>query len=362
MIYQNEYWYDIVPSIYDDEKKIGSIDGKWLYFDDTEKLHALLEDLNLLVESGEIRAAKIARKLPEFDPFPEKPCVLCVFTSNNREEKERVKALLKTRLGISVDLWKSEEQTRRDWREGGWLQIQFEISKIRRGIEAGTVADVQSAQKRMLELTRQLENMIETINDPERKAEIDLNKVHDVRRKTEASLSDHSEIPEVIISRLASLEEVVTAILSKMESGEIGYERKLERSDANYIFVIMPFSDEHIDTYDAIKRAVEKAGQHLKAERVDEKPGAIAITDEIHRSIQRASVVICDLTNERPNVYYELGFAKGVNKQLICIAREGTQVHFDVYGLKIVFFRTYRELEQKLATEIKKLLKPNTAV
>ena len=73
MIYQNAVWYDILPDdlIWDDD-----IAGKWLYFDDTRKIHALLEDLDRLVEAGAIKAAKVARKLPEFDPFPENPCVL----------------------------------------------------------------------------------------------------------------------------------------------------------------------------------------------------------------------------------------------------------------------------------------------
>jgi len=65
---------------------------------------------------------------------------------------------------------------------------------------------------------------------------------------------------------------------------------------------------------------------------------------------------VCDLTAERPNVYYELGFAKGIGKRLICIAREGTQIHFDVYGLKILFFRSYRDLEERLNKEAKHLL------
>ena len=83
MILQNDYWYDILPTT----KGKGRIEGKWLFF--TSKLHALTEDLDRLVEGGQIRAAKIARKLPAHDPFPEKACVLCVFTSDDPEEKQR---------------------------------------------------------------------------------------------------------------------------------------------------------------------------------------------------------------------------------------------------------------------------------
>jgi hypothetical protein len=355
MILQNDYWYDILPS--SDYGK-DPIDGKWLYFDETKKLHALLDDLDALVESGGIKAAKIARKIPGIDPFPEKQCVLCIFTSNNKTEKEKVKGLLKARLNISVSVWKSDEQTMRDWAKGGWLQVQSEISKIRRDIEAGKIADAQMAQKHMVELTQQLEAMMQTIDDPDRKAEIDLNRLHDMRDKAGVILSGQIGLQE-ITSRLKSLEDIVTAVLSKIENGEVSYMKKNISSHPSSVFVIMPFSDEHIDTYDAIKRAVREADPNFHIERVDEKPGAIAITDEIHRSIQGACMIICDLTDERPNVYYELGFARGINKPLICVARKGTQLHFDVYGLKTLFFQTYRELEQKLAGEVKRMCQQN---
>jgi hypothetical protein len=351
MIYQSPYWYDIVPS---SGARRGEIAGKWLYFDKTEKLHQLLGDLNAIAESGRIRAAKVARKLPEVDPFPEKECVLCIFTSSDKEEKETVKKLLKDELGISVSVWKSDEQTIRDWEEGGWLRVQADISKIRRDIEAGRVEDVQSAQSRVLELTRKLEEMMKSINDPDRKAELDFNKVHEVHRRIAADLTTETEKPE-ILSRLKGLEEAVAAVLSKLKSGEIGFEMQPKSYSPNLIFVIMPFSDGHIDTYDAIERAADGANLALEVKRVDELPGAIAITDEIHRLIQNARIVICDLTDERPNVYYELGFARGLNKPLICIAREGTKVHFDVYGLKTIFFKTYRELREKLKSEIEKM-------
>jgi hypothetical protein len=358
MIFQNEYWYDVVPS---SGLAMTPIAGKWLYFDETEKLHALLDELNTLVESGEIPAAKIARKLPGVDPFPEKQCVLCVFTSGNKAEKERIKNVLEKKLAISVKVWKSEEQTRRDWEEGGWLRVQSEISKLRRVIESGKVDDVHVAQKRMLGLSEQLEAMLKEVDDPGRKAEVDLNRIHEVNRKTGESLLEQLGMPEVV-SRLKSLEDTVTAVMSKFESGDIGYDKKPKPSSSNTVFIIMPFADEYVDTHDTIKRAILNADPNLEPERVDEKPGAISITDEIHRSIQNACLVICDLTNERPNVYYELGFAKGISKPLICIAKEGTQIHFDVYGLKTIFFRTYRDLEQKLSTEIKKMCEKNTNV
>lgn len=123
----------------------------------------------------------------------------------------------------------------------------------------------------------------------------------------------------------------------------------IERS----IFVVMPFNRAHIDTLEARRRAVSKAGKKLRTIRIDERPGAFPVVTEIMAAIQNANLVVCDLTDERPNVYFELGFAKGGNKPVICIAHAGTTLHFDVAGFNTLFFETFKELEERLAKEIK---------
>jgi hypothetical protein len=75
--------------------------------------------------------------------------------------------------------------------------------------------------------------------------------------------------------------------------------------------------------------AVKKVDQQLKVERIDERPGSFAITDEIHRSIQKSDLIICDLTEERPNVYYEPGYARG----LVCL-----QIFPYVFGIAVYFY------------------------
>lgn len=53
-------------------------------------------------------------------------------------------------------------------------------------------------------------------------------------------------------------------------------------------------------------------------------PGDYRITDRILASIQRAGLVVVDLTQDRPNVYFELGYARGLGKTVVTIMREGT--------------------------------------
>lgn len=55
-----------------------------------------------------------------------------------------------------------------------------------------------------------------------------------------------------------------------------------------------------------------------------------------------------DLSHERPNVYFELGFARGLGKAVITIAREGTSIHFDVKDWTFISYIDSRLLERDL--------------
>jgi nucleoside 2-deoxyribosyltransferase len=94
---------------------------------------------------------------------------------------------------------------------------------------------------------------------------------------------------------------------------------------------------------DAIKVAATTCG--ISAERVDEAESNNRITDRILESIAKAEFVIVDLTNERPNVLFEAGFAHGIGKIPIYVAREGTTIHFDVKDYPVIQFRNMKELK-----------------
>ncbi len=73
-----------------------------------------------------------------------------------------------------------------------------------------------------------------------------------------------------------------------------------------YAFIAMPInpSDAQLDdVLDTIKASANRCG--IRAERVDEPQSNERITDRILESIRKAEYVIVDLTNSRPNVFYE---------------------------------------------------------
>lgn len=124
----------------------------------------------------------------------------------------------------------------------------------------------------------------------------------------------------------------------------------------NYAFVAMPIDPnkpELEDVLDSIKEVAQRCG--VQAERVNEPQSNERITDRILESIQRAEFVIVDLTGSRPNVYYEAGYAQGVGKTPIFIARNGTELEFDLKDYPVIFFQNLKQLKDALEVRLRYL-------
>ncbi|MGL3109178.1 hypothetical protein [Bradyrhizobium sp. BR 1432] len=125
-----------------------------------------------------------------------------------------------------------------------------------------------------------------------------------------------------------------------------------------YAFVAMAIDEnDHqlVDVLEAIKEATKEFG--IAAERIDDAESNDRITDRILESIRKAEYVFVDLTLERPNVFWEAGYAHGIGKTPIYIARSGTKLHFDVKDYPIIMFRNMRELKGGIGRRLKGLMK-----
>jgi hypothetical protein len=127
----------------------------------------------------------------------------------------------------------------------------------------------------------------------------------------------------------------------------------------NLVFVMMSFlSDEMQDAYAAIQDACARIG--LDALRIDENIGSGLIVREIATMINEAEFIVCDLTHERPNVYYELGYAHGTGNSadnILLIARDGTKPHFDIAPLRIHFYRSTEHLRSVISDKLDRMVR-----
>ncbi len=122
-----------------------------------------------------------------------------------------------------------------------------------------------------------------------------------------------------------------------------------------HAFIAMPFLPELEDVFHyGIQAPVKDAG--LLCERVDQAVFDGLIIQRIRERIESARVVIADLSYSNPNVYLEVGFAWGRNRPTILLVRDVNELRFDVKPYRCLVYRSIRELESLLSTELKALL------
>lgn len=126
------------------------------------------------------------------------------------------------------------------------------------------------------------------------------------------------------------------------------------------VLVVMSYADDpHLkDAYATFRRVSKELG--YICERVSEKNAGTRILPEILERIRRAAFVIVDLTDLRPNVFYELGYADGLGAKVIVTARAGTVLPFDVKDIPTIFWESQEDLGTDLQDRIKAVV--NSAV
>jgi len=126
--------------------------------------------------------------------------------------------------------------------------------------------------------------------------------------------------------------------------------------EPNTAFIIMRMDEDSgtvEDVHLTIKRVCGEFG--IDALRVDDVSHDGSITDVILEQIERSEFLIADLTGERPNVYYEIGYAHALNKRPILFKSAESAVHFDLYVHNVRKYQGVTDLERQLSTRLKEL-------
>lgn len=115
------------------------------------------------------------------------------------------------------------------------------------------------------------------------------------------------------------------------------------------VFVAMSFAPELDAVWtDAIQPALAKAG--YRAYRIDCDPHTDHIDTKIISEIRNSKFIVADFTHQRPGVYFEAGYAKGMGLPVIWCVREDEleKVHFDTRQFNHVLWRDSGHLFKRL--------------
>lgn len=123
-------------------------------------------------------------------------------------------------------------------------------------------------------------------------------------------------------------------------------------ASSNSVCVIMSYSGkpELEDAYESFQAVCQEF--KYKCARVDNSNTLGRIVPKIHERIERAAFVIVDVTDLKPNVFYELGLAQGLKRPVVITAKSGTELPFDVKDIPTIFWEGQKKLKDELRSKI----------
>lgn len=300
-ILTRKYWIEITPGV---QKSLDDGDGKWVVFlrrdyygSLRESEQQLVRHIQEIVDDHSLRGALITKNQLDVGIF---------FTSADRRDIWQVRQILKRELKLKDKdmMWKANFETEFDWetsRGNLWFLAKIYDAFLRKehSLQQGEIAKAERIQRK------------------------DVDRLITAFRKT--------LLKESIMNRRSM---VVTPAFPSVD-----YE-----IDPKLVFVLMPFTEEWSDeAYYLIKRVGKAAG--LEVARTDDIFEPSIIVNDIWEMINKAGLIIADITVHNANVFYELGLAHAIGKKVVLIRQEGGErAPFDVafwryfeYGLDSVF-------------------------
>jgi hypothetical protein len=130
--------------------------------------------------------------------------------------------------------------------------------------------------------------------------------------------------------------------------------RRVSDDTMPMVYVVMPVGSDpaYPARRAAIDRAVVSVGM-IPFHPMDRRPHSVEFdAAEIRFEVQRAVVVVADLSLERPSCYYEIGVAQGTGVPTILVAERGTPIHQTAGRADVAFYDTFDELVALVAARL----------
>lgn len=127
---------------------------------------------------------------------------------------------------------------------------------------------------------------------------------------------------------------------SRPQSNQALFRRRDFRVDPELCFIAMPFAPVDLNTVyqDHVRPTlINRCG--LRVERGDDIYSTQPIVEDIWNSINRARLIVAELTGRNPNVFYEVGMCHALGKDVVMLTQSMEDVPFDLRHLRVIHYQ-----------------------
>jgi hypothetical protein len=202
-------------------------------------------------------------------------------------------------------------------------------------------------------------------------------KVRSFHRRLKQSLSRNGELSELLedmqdpLSTVCDIDSTTTAkfqtfqeLKEKWDGFQVALDNEvrsehdifLQRDvspEPDLCFVLMPFDKKYKSLYtQVIRPSMRRIG--LRCERADDIFSAVAIVQDVWVSLNKARILIAEMTGRNPNVFYEIGLSHALRQPVILLSQERSDVPFDVRHIRRIFYNDTKSGRKRLASTLAK--------
>lgn len=149
-------------------------------------------------------------------------------------------------------------------------------------------------------------------------------------------ISDTSQLEKEIRMTRSELEHLKRTTIS----ADPIWEGRFFPVESDYCFVLMPFSDfnDIQSVYENHIKPIIENKCELRCERADDIHDISGVMQSVWESINRARIIIAEMTGKNQNVFYELGIAHTLGKPVIMITQSIDYIPFDLKHLRCIVY------------------------
>lgn len=151
----------------------------------------------------------------------------------------------------------------------------------------------------------------------------------------------HWRVCDADLFRVLLLIQQRNAAIAKPAGASVFSTTGIHDQEDDLVSVMMPFGKE----FDSVLTALQAAahGLNLRCVRADDIWVHHQVIQDIVDLIAKAKVVVCDCSGRNPNVFYEIGIAHSLGKDVILITRSADDIPFDLRHLRYLTYLPNKE-------------------